>query len=119
MTTGDLVTDGIVTAWYEAFERAARLPLAEEERTDREEVREALEAVAPLIGDRAAEYWEAQALAAQRDRDRLAAQVQRVRDRHRSATVEVGLPPSAEPRCVVCKVEAPCATVQALDGQPS
>lgn len=44
----------------------------------------------------------------------------RVREIHRSATTEAGLPASAAPRCVTCKEPAPCATVRALDGeQPS
>jgi uncharacterized coiled-coil DUF342 family protein len=51
-----LVTDDVVTAWYEAFEAAYGVPLAEVERTDSEEVREALEAVArPMVAPVAAE----------------------------------------------------------------
>lgn len=46
--------------------------------------------------------------------DRVRRQVQRVRDLHRPATTEAGLPGSALPRCVVCKVTAPCDTAAVL-----
>jgi hypothetical protein len=57
-TTHGLITDQDVTRWYEAFEAASGVPLAEEERTDSGEVREALEAVAPGLRAR----WVAEAL---------------------------------------------------------
>jgi hypothetical protein len=56
------------------------------------------------------------ALAAEAERDRLAEQVQRIRDLHRPGTTDIGLPASAEPRCVVCWTVAPCDTVAAFDG---
>jgi hypothetical protein len=62
-TTHGLITDGDVTRWYEAFEAASGVPLAEEERTDSGEVREALEAVAPGLRAR----WVAEALEAAAD----------------------------------------------------
>jgi hypothetical protein len=85
-----LVTDDVVTAWYEAFESAYGVPLAEVERTDSEEVREALEAVArPMVAPVAAERDRLREALADEERqsvhyrdlaDGLAAQVQRVRD---------------------------------------
>lgn len=44
-----LITADVVTAWHEAYEAAHGLLLVDEERTDSGQVREALEAVAPLI----------------------------------------------------------------------
>jgi hypothetical protein len=48
------------------------------------------------------------------ERDRLAEQVRRVRGLHRSVTTEAGLTPNSLPRCVCCKVTAPCDTVSVL-----
>lgn len=74
-----------------------------------------------LDGERGRSAWTSTALERTlQARDWLAIRAQWVRDLHRAATAEAGLPASAGPRCVTCKEPAPCATVRALDGeQPS
>jgi hypothetical protein len=97
-----------------ADERSAYDRLAERLR-HREEAIAALTAERDGLAERA-KLLNSELLDAAVRRDRAEHQVRMVRDLHRSATIEVGLPPGAIPRCVICKVAAPCDTVRALDG---
>jgi hypothetical protein len=129
-TTGWPAATPVEPGWQQADQQSFVLPKYQQRMAERARVADALSmpqgtAVEPTTPQEVLDLLTAQKQAAgdqpsyeqlRAERDRLAAQVRQVRDIHRPATTEVGLPPSAAPRCVVCKVTAPCATVTALDG---
>jgi hypothetical protein len=76
---GDLVTEEMVTAAYDAIKAAGRDPMPTEDDIIREEAIAALRAVAPMIAARALLRWEKASAEGMRRTDAMARQEERER----------------------------------------